>query len=52
MIKILTRSTDPDNKEKVRILTNESWTENRWNKKALYILSVWVGFGWWESEDI
>jgi hypothetical protein len=21
-------------------------------KKALYILSVWVGFGWWESEDI
>ncbi len=22
------------------------------NKKALYILSIWVGFGWWESEDI
>jgi hypothetical protein len=21
-------------------------------KKALYILSIWVGFGWWESEDI
>ena len=21
------------------------------NKKALFILSVWVGFGWWESED-
>ncbi len=24
----------------------------RRNKKALYILSIWVGFGWWESEDI
>jgi hypothetical protein len=24
----------------------------RENKKALYILSIWVGFGWWESEDI
>jgi hypothetical protein len=24
----------------------------RGNKKALYILSIWVGFGWWESEDI
>jgi len=23
-----------------------------WIKKALHILSVWVGFGWWESEDI
>jgi hypothetical protein len=22
------------------------------NKKALYILSIWVGFGWWELEDI
>jgi hypothetical protein len=21
-------------------------------KKALHILSVWVGFGWWELEDI
>jgi hypothetical protein len=21
-------------------------------KKALYILSVWVGFGWWEFKDI
>jgi hypothetical protein len=21
-------------------------------KKTLYILSIWVGFGWWESEDI
>jgi hypothetical protein len=21
-------------------------------KKALYILSIWVGFGWWESEDV
>jgi len=22
------------------------------NMKTLYILSVWVGYGWWESEDI
>jgi len=24
---------------------------NSRDKKALYILSIWVGFGWWESED-
>jgi hypothetical protein len=29
-----------------------SLTWFRENKKALYILSIWVGFGWWESEDI
>jgi hypothetical protein len=29
-----------------------SLTQIKENKKALYILSIWVGFGWWESEDI
>jgi hypothetical protein len=35
-------------------LKGKSFTSqgSRGDKKALYILSIWVGFGWWESEDI
>ena len=35
----------------------EPYVQSPWffayaDKKTLYILSVWVGFGWWELEDI
>jgi hypothetical protein len=50
---ILTLSPNLYNKKKNEKSRSSIPSERNFkNKKAPYILSIWVGFGWWESEDI